>query len=78
MSKDNDLRKITFSVDGMACSACAQAVEESLTELEGVREVNVNLAEEKATVDYLPDTIGKKSFIKAVEEAGYEVDLSGE
>jgi len=65
-----------LSIKGMTCASCAQAVEKSLARLDGMLKVNVNLATEKAVIEYLPNLVDDRNFIKAVEEAGYEVDLS--
>ena len=45
--------KETFDVSGMTCAACATRVEKGLSKLEGVSSVNVNLALETATLNYL-------------------------
>ena len=65
-------RKSIFPVTGMTCATCAGHVEEALKSLPGVISANVNLASEKATVEYIEglDTDGLK---KAVKDAGYEL-----
>ncbi len=65
--------KMEIPIEGMSCAACAQAVESSIAELEGVIDVNVNLATDKALIDYMPDMVGNRELIKAVQDAGYEV-----
>ena len=65
--------KMEIPIKGMSCAACAQAVESSIAELEGVIDVNVNLATDKALIDYMPDMVGNRELIKAVQDAGYEV-----
>jgi Cu+-exporting ATPase len=71
----NDLRleKTTFSVDGMTCASCVVAIEKVLAKVPGVVSVKVNLATEKATVEYLKDEAGMADFRRAVESAGYSV-----
>jgi Cu+-exporting ATPase len=65
--------KKTFRVGGMTCASCVSHVEKALRELPGVVSVNVNLATEKATVEYLKDEVGMADFQRAVEDAGYQV-----
>jgi len=65
-------RKSIFPVGGMTCAACVARVEEALKEVPGVVSVVVNLASEKATVEYLEGTL-YADLKKAVEEAGYEL-----
>jgi Cu+-exporting ATPase len=63
--------KVTFGVTGMTCASCVGHVEKALKEVKGVVSVNVNLATEKATVEYDASQTGLDDFKKAVEEAGY-------
>jgi Cu+-exporting ATPase len=56
----------------MTCAACVARVEEALKDVSGVVSVSVNLASEKATVEYLEGT-QYADLKKAVEEAGYEL-----
>ncbi|WP_202710679.1 heavy metal translocating P-type ATPase [Sporosalibacterium faouarense] len=66
-------RKIIIPIGGMSCASCAKAVEKEIKKLEGVTEVSVNFATEKASVNYNPQ-ITKISDIKtAVKNAGYKV-----
>ena len=46
------LRNVSFPVAGMSCAACAGRVEKALSRTAGVVEANVNLAAEKASVEY--------------------------
>ncbi|WP_350445980.1 heavy metal translocating P-type ATPase [Anaeromonas gelatinilytica] len=66
------MEKIRLDIEGMTCSACAARVEKSLKALEGVGEVNVNIATNKTTVEYTSEDIEIKDMINAVEKAGYK------
>ncbi|OGO23387.1 MAG: copper-translocating P-type ATPase [Chloroflexi bacterium RBG_16_50_9] len=66
-------RKITFTVTDMTCASCVSNVEKALKELDGVISVNVNLATEKATVEFDSSQTGMDHFRRAVEEAGYGI-----
>ncbi|HHN66127.1 MAG TPA: heavy-metal-associated domain-containing protein, partial [Nitrospirae bacterium] len=48
----------------MTCASCVKAVENALSRLEGVHEVNVNFASEKATLKIDRD-LPLESLIKA-------------
>jgi Cu+-exporting ATPase len=65
--------KVTLPIGGMTCASCVAHVEEALTQVPGVLNVNVNLATEKATVEYIPTVTGLPEFRRAVAEVGYEV-----
>lgn len=66
-------KKISLGISGMTCASCVSHIEKALNELDGVSSVNVNLATEKATVEYAPATVGVADFRKAVEGAGYGI-----
>jgi Cu+-exporting ATPase len=68
-----DNPKIVLPITGMTCAACVRNVERALKKPEGVIDVSVNLATERATVTYLPGTARRADLVKAVEAAGYGV-----
>jgi len=65
-------RKSIFPVSGMTCASCVARVEEALSSVPGVISASVNLASEKATVEYLEGT-GLADMRRAVKDAGYEL-----
>jgi Cu+-exporting ATPase len=66
------VRKSIFPVGGMTCASCVARVEEALSSVPGVISANVNLASEKATVEYLEGTTAA-DMRRAVEDAGYKL-----
>ncbi len=66
-------KKVTFAVTGMTCASCVANVEKALQAVDGVISVSVNLASEKATVEYDASKVGMADFKKAVEGAGYGI-----
>ncbi len=70
--------KAEFNLTGMTCAACATRIEKGLNKLDGVVKANVNLALEKASVEYNPSTMGKSDIIKKVEALGYGATLKEE
>jgi len=67
-------KKSIFPVAGMTCASCVARVEEALLDVPGVISANVNLASEKATVEYTEET-ELADLRRAVREAGYELGL---
>ncbi len=65
--------KGTLEVEGMHCASCVNAVEKALERLPGVIDASVNLATERATVEYDPARVGVEDFKRVVGEVGYEV-----
>ncbi|MGG5371540.1 heavy metal translocating P-type ATPase [Enterococcus sp. AZ196] len=60
----------TFAITGMTCANCSARVEKELKATEGVLEANVNLATEKATVQF-NDSLTTEKLIQRVEAIGY-------
>jgi len=70
---DVAIEKVSLPIGGMTCASCVAHVEKALAETPGVVGVNVNLATEKASVEYIPTVTGLPDFRRAVAEVGYEV-----
>ena len=68
-----EVRKISFGVTGMSCASCVGRVERALMKVPGVMHASVNLAAEKATVEYLAGEVEPRDLQRAVEGAGYGV-----
>jgi len=67
-------QKQTIKVQGMTCASCVARVEKALKRIDGVVSAVVNLATEKATVEYVPGLVTQADLKKAVEEAGYGLE----
>ena len=60
----------------MTCASCVLRVEKALKKVAGVQSAAVNLATEKATVQFDPETTSLDLLQAAVENAGYELLIS--
>ncbi|MDD1766941.1 MAG: heavy metal translocating P-type ATPase [Methanomassiliicoccales archaeon] len=67
------LNEITISIRGMTCATCAQTIEKALLSLDGVFAAFVNLAIEKARVQYDPQRVRVSDIKRAIVDVGYEV-----
>ena len=67
------LDKVTLPIGGMTCAACVMHVENGLKDVPGVLNVAVNLATERATIEFVPGAVTIADFKRAVEDTGYEV-----
>ena len=65
-------KKSIFAVGSMTCASCVARVEEALSGVPGVISASVNLASEKATVEYLEET-ELAELRQVVKNAGYEL-----
>jgi Cu+-exporting ATPase len=64
--------ELEIGVGGMTCANCSARVERILNKLPGVIQASVNLATERATVRFVPATLGPDEIAGAIQEAGYE------
>lgn len=65
--------KTTLNIRGMTCAACVRRVEKGLQDFDGVRKATVNLATEKATVEYDPSLVDLERLAEKIRDIGYEV-----
>ena len=66
-------KRMILKIGGMSCASCAATVENALKRAEGIYSASVNIATEKASVEYDPMTVTRERLDRVVEEAGYEV-----
>jgi copper chaperone len=64
------MTEITYTVAGMSCGHCKQAVTSELAEIAGVDSVDVNLDTKLVTVR--GQNLDDGALRAAIEEAGYE------
>ena len=62
-----------LAITGMTCASCVGRVERTLRKLPGIISASVNLATEKAHIDYLPASCSLHDIRTAIQEAGYQV-----
>ncbi|MFM2480751.1 heavy metal translocating P-type ATPase [Celerinatantimonas sp. YJH-8] len=68
------LQRQQWKVAGMRCAGCSAAVERALNKVPGVLGAEVNYALGQATVSSLPDSHVEDVVVKAIENAGYQVE----
>ncbi|PRY24401.1 Cu+-exporting ATPase [Aliiruegeria haliotis] len=64
------MASLTLSIDGMSCASCASRVERTLSRLQGVSDVAVNLVGESVRLTYEAPA-GIETVIRSLEQAGY-------
>jgi Cu+-exporting ATPase len=64
--------EVGIPIGGMTCAACARRIEKTLGKRDGVIDVSVNFATERATVVYDPKRIKLAQIREAISGAGYE------
>ena len=66
------LNRQVLEIRGMTCAACAQKIQNTINKLDGVTKATANLATQKITVLYAPQTIRLPAIKEAIEKTGFE------
>ncbi|MGU9854383.1 heavy metal translocating P-type ATPase [Pseudomonas koreensis] len=65
---------VELSIDGMTCASCVGRIERALNKVPGVKSVSVNLANERAHLEWLGQ-VDIQSLLDAVSKAGYSASV---
>lgn len=66
-------KHLTLPITGMTCANCAATIERNLKKLPSAANVNVNLASERATLEFDGEQLTQADVIARIEKAGYGV-----
>lgn len=72
MVKEENTMSLTIKVKGMSCQHCVMSVTKALSQLEGVKNVQVDLAKGEVRFDNTKE-VASNRIEKAISGAGYEV-----
>ncbi|MGM0445524.1 MAG: heavy metal translocating P-type ATPase [Bacillota bacterium] len=72
--KTKEVENTELKVVGMTCASCAQTVEKALNDIDDVKDVQVNIANNKAYIKHKLD-VDKNTLVSAVRSSGYDVEL---
>ncbi|MBI0577146.1 copper chaperone CopZ [Neobacillus cucumis] len=67
------MENITLSVKGMSCGHCVKAVEGSVGELQGVKQVKVHLDNGTVDVEFDQNVINLSKIKETIDDQGYDV-----
>ncbi len=67
-----DEKTIPLPIHGLSCASCVSKVEKGLLATEGVAGAKVNLATERATIEYYETKVQPADLIRAIKELGYD------
>ena len=70
--------KQSFDITGMSCAACSARVEKSVSAVDGVKSVSVNLLKNSMTAEFDENITDTQKIITAVENSGYGASLKTE
>ena len=71
--QEEQTKRTVLKIGGMHCAGCVNSIQKSVSEVSGVSKVEVNLATEKATLEFDQTKVKFDSIEKAIEEIGYKV-----
>uniref|UniRef100_A0A2K6KLC0 Copper-transporting ATPase 2 n=1 Tax=Rhinopithecus bieti TaxID=61621 RepID=A0A2K6KLC0_RHIBE len=67
-----------IAIAGMTCASCVHTIEGMISQLEGVQQISVSLAEGTGTVLYNPSVISPEELRAAIEDMGFEASVVSE
>ena len=67
-----------YHITGMSCAACSARIQNSVSKLKGIKEVNVNLLTNSMVVSYDEKVLSSSKIIDTVKKAGYGAELKEE
>ncbi|MBR9681782.1 MAG: heavy metal translocating P-type ATPase, partial [Candidatus Altiarchaeota archaeon] len=65
------MEKTELKITGIHCASCVAIIEDSLSDKAGVKNVGVNFATSKATVEFDEASLSEDAIIKMIEDLGY-------
>jgi len=65
------IKKIILKISGMTCASCAKLSENAIFKVKGVKSANVNIATNKAAIEFNEKNTSLEKIVKAIEKAGY-------
>lgn len=72
------MKKAKFNIQGMTCSSCQAHINKAVENLDGVKNVNVNLLSNNMIVEYDEKKVDNNKIISAVKDIGYDASTNFE
>jgi Cu+-exporting ATPase len=66
-------KRTVIKIGGMHCAGCVTSIQNYVSDIQGVKKCEVNLAAEKAVLEFDPSLVDLGTIEKAIEEVGYRV-----
>lgn len=70
------MNRTELQVEGMSCGSCVHHVDQALSELQGVRQVEVLLRDGKVIVHHDGEAVSTTDLVNALQAAGYPAHIS--
>ncbi|MCI9525067.1 MAG: copper-translocating P-type ATPase [Erysipelotrichaceae bacterium] len=75
LSEMEHLKDIELSISGMHCAACAASIERSISKMEGVKRINVNLVMNRASLLYDAGKIKRTEIMDKIAQLGFQAEV---
>ncbi len=72
-----ETEKLVLEIEGMTCLGCQKRIHDAVSEMEGVKELEVSHEEGSGVVHYDPELTGPDPILAKIEELGYEAKIKG-
>lgn len=72
-SEQVQTKRTAIKIGGMHCAGCVNSIQNYVMDLPGVKKCEVNLAAEKAVLEFDPDSIDLNKIENAIHDVGYKV-----
>lgn len=66
-------KQTALKIGGMHCAGCVNSIQKHVTNVDGVAKCEVNLASQKAELEFDPSVVSLQTIEKAIQSAGYRV-----
>ena len=67
------METVSFNVPSISCSNCSNKIKNTLSFMQGVNNVAIDLKTQSVQVEYNPDSINPQQIKKEIAFLGYEV-----
>jgi len=69
-TEQEQLKRTAIKIGGMHCAGCVNSIQNFVSGLDGVKKCEVNLASEKAVLEFDPNSVDISRIEKAIQEIG--------
>ena len=66
------MEKIELKIDGMHCGSCAVGIQMLVSQMDGVKSVEVSYENKKGAFEFDPAKVTKDAIVKSIAELGYK------
>ncbi len=65
------MEKLELHIEGMHCGSCAVGIQMLVSQMEGVKSIEVSYEGKKGTVEFDPAKVSEEAILKSIAELGY-------